>query len=592
MFLVFLILIVSLFSAIIYIFKTHQQEKVFQTALLNIKLPTCIINEKGIIEWTNLYFQEEFKNLHNKHQTFEELFNIKNMFNQCFVLENGKIWKLEYFNIDENFGIIFKPARKEPINWWNNLPFPVGILNQNMEIESANLSLQSILGDDYESKTLIELAPEFDLKQAQHINGQELLWHSKVGIIPVTTWVHVYDDKYVLILENKIEFIKLKNKAQEAQHLQIMGQFASSIIHDFNNLLMAISGLSDSLESIIPKNETLNLIKENTHHASNLANELLNFVKNKERESQVCDAAQFLNSRLGMLQKMLGSQIEIEISAKYDGLIELSPTQLEQIILNMAINSKDAMIQSGNKKNKFKITQKKVKFLEKTKIRSAWLEPGAYFAIEISDNGEGIDADNIKKIFSPFFSTKEKGVGLGLASSLQIVQHAGGTIDFSTSNLGTKFIIYLPIKAQVREKEQTKILAQSVETHNQADTDIIFAEDEEVILSLAKKALMQEKYIVSGHSCGQDALNAMKENPKTKVLITDAMLPDIDGITLAQKAQQINKEIKIIIISGYSYDSLWPNIKQQLDNINNVYYLGKPFTLKTLKMKINQIMEK
>ncbi len=603
-----LLLFISIFFALVIlnIFARPSAHALFQKSFVDIKMPICIIDHTGKITWQNKQFQEIFK---ITDTNFESQFKPKQVLNQIQVVRGQDAWSIKHIKLGKSFGVVFQPMKKEMLNWWESIPFPIGILGENNQIEECNFSLKNILTTDAVKKPITEFAPQFDIKKAQQIRGQELVWHSKIGMLPVVTWAKPYADKKLLILENRAEFIKLKNKAQEAQHLQIMGQLACSIIHDFNNLLTAISGFSEVLETSIPKNEMLTEIKRNTQQAAELAKELLNFVKKKPSEHHSCELATFLRSRKTMLQKLLGSHIKLEITANYDGWIELSQTQIEQIILNLAINSKDAMGYSLNeddeykphnpKVNSFIVIQHKKHIAVKTTINNTTIEPGDYFVIEVADTGKGISKENMSKIFSPFFSTKAKGTGLGLASCLRIVQHAGGTIDFSTSALGTKFFIYLPIvlskinssnttNESAEQKTTKKTLADKA-SQSSNKIHIMIAEDEEVIRNLTQKSLMQAGYNVTAFSNGQDAFEAMLANPNINILLTDAVLPGIDGVVLASKAQQLNPEIKVLIVSGYSYDDLAPNIKNTIQNLNHIYYLGKPFTLKALKEKVIEI---
>jgi|GEM_PF-3551487 len=605
-----LLLSITIFCALalIYIITRKDPNALFKNAFNNLKMPVCLIDKQNKIIWQNQVFHHEFHIQHNV--LFDDAFSPKHILDQMQVSNANGSWALKHVKISHGFGIIFQPMKKESINWWESIPFPIGILNEKNEIEECNVSLKNILSHNVINKSILDFAPQFNMKQAQQVAGQELVWHCKMGILPVVTWIKPYGDKKLLILENRAEFIKMKNKAQEAQHLQIMGQLACSIIHDFNNLLTAISGFSEALQDSMPKNELIAEIKRNTEQAADLAKELLNFVKRKPSEHQTCELATFLKSRVTMLQKLLGSRIKLEIKAEHDGWVELSQTQLEQIILNMAINSKDAMGYTLNedgeyqpddkmKVNSFTITQSKKKIAQKVKINGTQIEPGDYFIIEIADTGKGIKKENIAKIFSPFFTTKQKGTGLGLASCLRIIQHAGGTIDFITGELGTKFIIYLPIVdankkdpavAEIQPATKKKTLAQKMQETDTRKINIMLVEDEEVIRNLAQKALVQEGYNVYAYASGNEALDAMIKNPNINILITDAVLPGIDGIVLAGKVQQLNAKTRTLVVSGYSYQDLAPNMAANLPNPKMAEYLGKPFTLKILKEKVAQLL--
>lgn len=585
-----------------------KKTKLCQTAFSNVQLPICIIDYKGKITWQNKLFEQEFELDYNTE--FKQEFEVKHILSQMQTFKNNTAWVIKHTKIGKNAYIIFQPLKKEMVNWWSSIPFPVGILNEKNEIEDHNNSFKKIFNQKAIGKHITEFAPQFNEQEAQKIKGQELVWHYKNGILPIITWVKPYNDKKLLILENRAEFIQLKNKAQEAEHLQIMGQLASSIIHDFNNLLTAINGFSEALEITLPDNEMLVEIKRNTNQAANLAKELLNFVKNKPQETQTCKLNEFLKSRQSMLQKLLGSHIKLEVTANYDGYVEISPTQLEQIILNMVLNSKDAMLGEDyeTKTNMLKIhslsiIQHKKILPSKTKIRNTMLEAGQYFVLQITDTGKGIPQENINKIFNPFFSTKTKGTGLGLASCMRIIEHAGGTIDLATSPMGTKFLIYIPLLNEKQNHIQPlKEIEKAKPTNNEKhilqlikndQKTIVLAEDEEVIRNLASKILAHENFKVHSFENGKDAIEFFKTTKEhIDLLITDAVLPGIDGIELTAQAQKIQPTINTLIISGYSQADLMPNIKTKVEKIEQVKYLGKPFTLKTLKEVVSSLTEK
>lgn len=568
-----LFLVVSI-AAISILFKTKLQN-LFQITFQNLQSPICIINKKGMIIWKNQKFINKF---HDCPADFELTFKPKKILQHIQVVYAQNAWILEHIKVGKNFAIVFQSIKKETLNWWDTLPFPIGILNKENHIEKGNVSLRTLIGVN--SGNILEFAQQFNIEQATSDVGQELIWRSKLGVIPIITWVKNYGDDKILILENRTEFIKLKNQAQEAQHLQIMGQLTCGIIHDFNNLLTAISGFSELLESSLPDNEMLNEIKRNTTQAANLAKELLNFVKAKTAENNLVEPAKFLISRKTMLQKLLGEKIKLEVRASENerGLIDLSETQMEQIILNMALNGKDAMLNGGH----LKIILTKNTLNAATVLHNNTLEPGKYFVIEISDTGSGIPKENINKIFAPFFSTKQKGTGLGLASCMRIVEHSGGSIDFKTSAAGTSFYIFIPVSTQT----QITIAEEKNTISNQtfAPKVLILAEDEEVIRNLMQKTLTQAGYVIHAYSDGLEALKELKEK-KADGLITDAILPGMDGINLTNKIQKTMPELPILIVSGYSIQDLSYNLPK------NVHYLEKPFTLKVLKEKVNSIFQ-
>lgn len=556
---------------------TKNEGKNFQTIFINVAIPACIVDENGIIRWHNGALDENFPQKTKINKEFTEIFHPQKVLGHVEICALGRSWIIEHVEINKKFGIIFTPAKPLDLQWWSDIPYPIGVLDSKGMIKGANAAFKEMLGKNHLNKAIKIWAPKFDFSKASLDRGQEILWHSTNGTAPMLAWVKEYGDRRLVLLENRSEFVKLKNQAQEAHHLQILGQLAGGIIHDFNNLLTAISGFTDLLEPSMPNNEMLNEIRRNTEQAANLSRELLHFVKLKPVETHNTKVSEFVNKLELMLKKLLGERISLEIEANEEGRVNLSETQLEQIILNMALNSKDAMPNGGT----FKIKVKEETVDKKLK-KTATLEPGKYLILSISDTGGGIPKQHAQKIFSPFFSTKLKGTGLGLSSCLRIIQHAGGSINVQSSRKGTTFEIYLPISEEPKNENKAKIHEEEIKDGK--NKVLIFAEDEETIRNLAQKALTQNGYKVYAFGNGKDALKAL-ETIKADGLITDAVLPAMDGIKLAHEAKRLNPKMPVLIVSGYSMEDIENHIPK------NVEFLPKPFTLKILKETVQRIFQ-
>lgn len=561
-----------------YSIKTRKSEALsnFIDIFKQSQLPACVIDINGKVIWYNQELRDHFPKHSKVGSNFSSIFNPRKILGHIEISSVGKSWVLNHVKINKNFGIIFIPEKPLDAHWWQDIPFPIGILTKTGEIEKANTALIALIGKDYSGKDFKNWAPKFDFSEASLNKGQEILWHSDIGASAMLAWVKEYGNKRLVLLENRSEFIKLRNQAQEAQHLQILGQLSGSIVHDFNNLLTAIGGFADLLDTAVPNNEMIMEIKRNTQQASNLAQELLHFVKIKPREKGSVQISNFIKKMQLMLTKLLGENIKISINANEEGFAALSETQLEQIILNMTINSKDAMPEGGL----FKIDLKKESIEKKRVAKTFILEPGKYFVLRISDTGEGISKQNISKIFSPFFSTKIKGTGLGLASCMRIIQHIGGAIDVKSS-AGVTFYIYIPEinNVSIRKNEEEKAFQGPIVLKK-----LILVEDEATIRNLAEKSLTQEGYQIHAFGDGKEAMEALKKNSYDG-LVTDAVLPSIDGIKLAHKAKKLYPKMPILMVSGYSMDDLAAKMP------TGVEFLPKPFTLKNLKDKVNKVFQ-
>ena len=208
------------------------------------------------------------------------------------------------------------------------------------------------------------------------------------------------------------------------------------------------------------------------------------------------------------------------------------------------------------------------------------IKKGSYYVIKISDTGKGITKENIAKIFSPFFTTKTKGTGLGLASCMRIAEQSGGGIDFSTSSKGTVFNVFLPlINFQEEEKKM------QIKKYNEQDVNVLLVEDQADIRQVMKQYISKEGYNVTSFGNGKDALEALANN-RYDCLITDAILPEVDGSVIAKAARKYNEKIKIILISGYDYSQLKNKFPEDVE------YISKPFKLIYLKDKLVEVLNK
>lgn len=543
--------------------------------------PAFIINKKtNIITWCNKSFNLHFPEikLNDSIKKLNPLFFLKHI----QIISKKNEWIANNTNLNHETGIALTLSNKVQLKWWIDLPFPTAMLNKNNEIEDENQIFKELINKSQYQNNIEEFKNIIEL--AKHNQKQEMILYSSEGIYPAKVWISPIEDKHLICIESRIEYIKLKNKAQESQHLQILGQLTSSIMHDFNNLLTCICGFAEVLEEKIPNDDNLKQIKTNIEQAANLSQELLNFIKEQPIENRHVEPHLYIPKIQNMFKKLLGENIKLEINCTTKGRIKLSETQLERILLNMVINSKDAMTSGGV----FKILTKEEEIKRYTKTEEGKvLSPGLYFVIDVIDNGPGIPPQIINKVFQPFFTTKTKGTGLGLSSCLKITEHAGGTIKLTTSNKGTMFSIILPLfepkeKIQSTQKnENPKSTSANIEI--KSTKKIILVEDEEPIRNLVKKSL-ENQYTIYAFADGKNALEAI-QTLNFDCLITDAVLPEIGGIKLAHAAKKKNPKAEIFLVSGYDLDT----IKSEMPE--GTIYIGKPFTLKKLKETIQSKLE-
>ena len=374
------------------------------------------------------------------------------------------------------------------------------------------------------------------------------------------------------------------------QRLQAIGQLAIGISHDFNNVLTAIRGYSDLLQEKVSENseiyEDVLQIKENCKRASSLVKQLLTFSKKHEVKYVKLELHDVVSQTYKLLGRLLGEKIEINISKKTDSsLILADKNQIEQVIMNLALNAKDAMIAGGQLN--IIISRNGVDSNSKTHLNSLYrpsgsgeIEDGRYIELKIEDTGFGIQKDLLSKVFEPFFTTKGnlKGTGLGLSTVCEIVKQTGGHLFVQSNDTGTIFIIlfkeYREAEEQPMRRNQRAI---ALDEADKQKTAVLVVEDEEPVRVFSAHALRNRGYLVYEAENAEQALEIFeKHKDKIKILITDIIMPGINGPDLASKILAMKKDINVILMSGYTEEEISPLSNQDF------LFLSKPFSLDRL----------
>lgn len=388
---------------------------------------------------------------------------------------------------------------------------------------------------------------------------------------------------------------ELQSQFVQSQKMQAVGQLAGGIAHDFNNLLTAMIGYCDLLlEKYLPSDQSFSdiiQIKQNANRASNLVRQLLAFSRQQTMQPKVLSVTDMLSELSALLKRLLGAKIELKVvHSREAGYIKVDQIQFEQVIINLAVNARDAMKNGGTLsiRSQAYITQ------EAKLLRGSSMPPGKYVLIEITDTGTGIEEKLLSRIFDPFFSTKAKGhgTGLGLSTVYGIVNQTGGFISVESElGVGTKFSLYFPM---VSEKDvSTQIAVENTNEKKNADLTgtgtILLVEDEDAVRMFSSRALRDKGYRIIEASNGESALEFIQKNATTiDLVITDVVMPKMDGPTLMEHIKELNPKMKIIFISGYTEDSF----RNSLANNTQVHFLSKPFNLKELASKVKEVMGK
>ena len=390
------------------------------------------------------------------------------------------------------------------------------------------------------------------------------------------------DAAVLLLLKDNSEEAKLKRQVAQATKMQVVGQLAGGVAHDFNNILTAIIGHCDlMLMRHTPGDsdyDDIQQIKSNSNRAAGLTRQLLAFSRQQTLRPQVLQLPDVVSEVSHLLKRLLGETVELVVKhGRSLGPIRADPGQLEQVIVNLAVNARDAMAAKGG--GVLTIQTYSVKADQVAELGSDILPIADYSALSVTDTGTGIPASVLGKIFEPFFTTKEvgKGTGLGLSTVYGIVKQSGGFI-FADSKVGegTRFVIYLPVHreeagAKTRKAEKAK------KDELWGSGTVLLVEDEPMVRSVAERALTRHGYTVITADNGEDALEIIAKNEPIDLLISDVVMPGMDGPTMVREARQSRPELKILFISGYAEEQLRKSI-----DIENVNFLPKPFSVTEL----------
>ncbi|WP_114392022.1 PAS domain-containing sensor histidine kinase [Oleisolibacter albus] len=378
----------------------------------------------------------------------------------------------------------------------------------------------------------------------------------------------------------------------QSQKMQAIGQLAGGVAHDFNNLLTAMIGFCDLLLLKHKPGDAsftdIMQIKQNANRAANLVRQLLAFSRQQTLQPRVLSVTDVLAELSNLLRRLIGENIELRMVHGRDlGLVKGDQGQLEQVIINLVVNARDAMTGGG------RLTVVTSNFSTPLPVRrdTEEMPAGDYVVIEVIDTGHGIPKENLQRIFEPFFSTKEvgSGTGLGLSTVYGIVRQTGGFVFVdSAPGEGAKFSIYLP-----RLQEEAAAEAAAAErVEKVADLTgigtILLVEDEDAVRVFSARALRNKGYQVLEANSGDVALEILRKEggPTVDLVITDVVMPQMDGPTMIRQVQEFRPDLKVIFISGYAEE----RFRSQVGGGMRVEFLPKPFSLKQLASKVKEVM--
>ncbi|WP_316860028.1 cell cycle histidine kinase CckA [uncultured Cohaesibacter sp.] len=419
------------------------------------------------------------------------------------------------------------------------------------------------------------------------------------------------DEQIIVYALETTEQRALEVQFTQSQKMQAVGQLAGGVAHDFNNVLTAIIGFSDLLltshRPSDPAFQDIMNIKQNANRAASLVRQLLAFSRRQTLRPQVLELGDVLADLSILLDRLLGEKVDLELVHGRDlWPVKADLNQLEQVIVNLAVNARDAMPDGGH----LTIQTRNLSEEESREMPYKQLDVAEYVLLEVVDSGTGIPADIRDKIFEPFFSTKDvgKGTGLGLSTVYGIVKQTGGFI-FLESELGegTTFRIFLPRHVKedkvaelveslgsegseddVAVASETAASTQTAVTDYTGTATILLVEDEEAVRAFAARALASRGYKVYEAESGSEALELIDEiDEPVDLVVSDVVMPEMDGPTMLGELRKKRPELRVIFMSGYAEEAFRKNLP---DN-EEFGFLPKPFSLKQLATKIKEMLD-
>jgi len=391
------------------------------------------------------------------------------------------------------------------------------------------------------------------------------------------------------VLERTEALRSMEEQFRQAQKIEAIGRLAGGVAHDFNNLMTVVTGYSELILTRLgpddPLRKEIEEIKKAGDRATTLTGQLLAFSRKQVLAPKVLDLNSVVTNINAMLRRLLSEDIEFHtVMTPVIGRVKADPGQLEQVIMNLVVNARDAMPNGG----RLTIETKNVE-LDKTYAQShVSVKPGTYVMLAITDTGSGMDAATQARIFEPFFTTKEpgKGTGLGLSTVYGVVKQSGGYIwVYSEPGRGTTFKIYLP---RVQEELEARPSGPAPAERLQGSETILLAEDEDMVRDLARKILQSQGYTVLEARDGPECLRICQTHAgPIHLLMTDVVMPGLSGRAVADQVAPMRPDMKVLYLSGYADTAV---VNHGLLDAGRAF-LQKPFSARTLAYKVREVLD-
>lgn len=399
----------------------------------------------------------------------------------------------------------------------------------------------------------------------------------------------------LLSLVDTSEETRLKRQVAQATKMQAVGQLAGGVAHDFNNVLTAIIGYCDlMLLRHTPGDSDYDDIQQilaNSNRAAALTRQLLAFSRQQTLRPQVVQVPDIVSETTILIKRLLGEKITFRTHHDRDlGPVRADPQQLEQVIMNLAVNARDAIQAHGSGTGRIALATRRIPAADVHRLGAAIMPEADYTALIVQDTGGGIPPEIIGKIFEPFFTTKElgKGTGLGLSTVYGIVKQSGGYI-FADNVTGAdgrvegaRFTIYLPVHHGAVERP---VAAPGNERRWSGGGRVLLVEDEDMVRAVAERALARAGFAVTACADGEQGLAAVANGGEFDLVVSDVVMPGMDGPAMARAIRRLHPDLPFLFMSGYAEDQL----RQSIDAVD-VHFIAKPFSVQQISEKVASVM--
>jgi two-component system cell cycle sensor histidine kinase/response regulator CckA len=405
------------------------------------------------------------------------------------------------------------------------------------------------------------------------------------------------DPAVLLSLADTSEEARLKRQVAQQTKMQAVGQLAGGVAHDFNNVLTAIIGYCDlMLLRHTPGDsdyDDIQQIRLNSNRAASLTRQLLAFSRQQTLRPVVLQLPDVMAEVNHLLKRLIGEKIELKVHHDRNlGAVRADPQQLEQVIMNLAVNARDA-IQARGETGRLVMTTRRIGIADVRRMKSDIIPPGDYTALIVEDTGGGIPPEHLAKIFEPFFTTKEmgKGTGLGLSTVYGIVKQSGGFIfadnvaDAAGGARGARFTIYLPVHNAEPPSAEDDSPPARPERSWSGGGRILLVEDEDMVRAVAERALTRAGYTVTTASDGEQGLERVAEGTPFDLVVSDVVMPSMDGPAMARELRKTHPTLPVLFMSGYAEEQL----RNEID-IEEMHFIAKPFSVQEIGDKVAEVL--